>query len=347
MSQTHPIVDALKLLLDNRADLKQALENAITKANLPKWFHDLPSFYDFIGKQVVQIPENSNAMANMDLAYFYVLDVSEDEILVNDPEFRQWNLDFNNAWADFLDTEKSRAHLDSYIKDPNFRIDDYQVAPSGWHSFNQFFARETKPGKRPIANHCDPGTVVSPADCQIKDVRTIAADDTIEVKKAHLKISELMADSQYADAFEGGLLMSAYLQMYDYHRMHVPAAGKVLEAKKIPGTVGLQIEAEGDMLIPIPQLGFQFTQDRGLLVLETDAMGLVALIPVGMVQISSVVLTAEVGVELYKGEEFGYFQFGGSNIIMLTQKDRFELDITASHMKWLQGVQIGKALPAK
>lgn len=346
MSHTHPIVDALKLLLEQRADLKSALEAAIKKANLPQWFHDLSSFYTFIGKSVHQVPVNSQAMLNMDLAYYYVCSISEDEILITDKEFRQWNVDFNEAWADFLDTDKSRAHLESYFKDPQFRIDDYQVAPSGWHSFNQFFARQTKPGKRRIAAHCDPSIVVSPADCQVAGIDPIKPDSTVTVKGATVPVSELLAGSAYKDAFGGGWLLSAYLQIYDYHRLHVPVAGKVVEVAQIPGTVGMTVEREGDYLVPIPKPAFQFTQERGLLVIESDAMGLVALVPVGMAQISSVVLTAEKGVELYKGEEFGYFQFGGSNIIMLTQKGRFTPSTDLLNLKSLQGSLWGNASPA-
>ena len=65
--------------------------------------------------------------------------------------------------------------------------------------------------------------------------------------------------------------------------------------------------------------GYQFAQARGLIVTRTP-MGLVACLPVGMAQVSSVVLTAEVGAKLRKGEELGYFQFGGSDFVMVFEE---------------------------
>eukprot|EP01113_Clastostelium_recurvatum_P027137 TRINITY_DN32682_c0_g1_i1.p1 TRINITY_DN32682_c0_g1~~TRINITY_DN32682_c0_g1_i1.p1 ORF type:complete len:170 (-),score=48.50 TRINITY_DN32682_c0_g1_i1:23-481(-) len=66
--------------------------------------------------------------------------------------------------------------------------------------------------------------------------------------------------------------------------------------------------------------GYQFAQARGLCVLDTGR-GLVAILPIGMAQVSSVVMTAKEGAVLAKGEEFGYFQFGGSDHIVLYSKE--------------------------
>lgn len=352
MPQTsRDVVEALQALLAKRADLLEALEGAIRAADLPAYFSDLDGFYDFVAASVEQIPENSDAMMQMDLAYYYVVSRSKDRVLATDPAFQQWNLAFHDAWGAFLNSDASRGHLESYIRDKNFDVADYQEGPSGWHSFNQFFARQTKPGKRPIAELSDPSVVVSPCDCMILNMATIDADSRVTMKGHEAAISTLLADSEYSDAFAGGLYLSGFLQLFDYHRFHTPAAGTVLEARKIPGYVGMSVVKEDGVLTPVPMPEFQFTQDRALMVLETTHMGLVALLPVGMAQISSVVLTAEPGVELYKGEEFGYFQFGGSNILMLTQAGRFTPDpalvpadpkATPSHL--LQGQRIGRAV---
>ncbi|MDJ0657533.1 MAG: phosphatidylserine decarboxylase [Xanthomonadales bacterium] len=344
MSDTHPVVDQLKDLLESRKDLKAALEASIKKADLPQYFSDLTSFYEFVGKTVVQIPENSTDMMQMDVAFYYVVDISPDEILSKDPEFQKWTLDYTNAWAEFLNTEASLGHLASYTRDERFQIGDYQEGPSGWRSFNQFFARQPKPGKRPLARQDDPCTVLSPCDFVIMDpVSTISDDATVTIKGVTCKISELLQDCDHKDAFDGGLLISGILQIYDYHRYHTPIAGKVVEVKKIPGRIGLAIEREADQLVAILKPGFQFTQDRGLMILKSPVMGLVGLLPVGMAQISSVNLPVEVGAELYRGEEFGYFQFGGSNMLILTQKDRFHLDETVVNNHILQGSAIGRA----
>lgn len=91
--------------------------------------------------------------------------------------------------------------------------------------------------------------------------------------------------------------------------------------------------------------GYQFAQNRGLVVMET-AVGLVAILPMGMAQVSSVMLTAEEGVTLTKGEEISYFQFGGSDIVMVFQRQS-NVNITAkegTHNK--MGTVLGYAYPA-
>ena len=90
--------------------------------------------------------------------------------------------------------------------------------------------------------------------------------------------------------------------------------------------------------------GYQFAQTRGLVVLET-AIGLVAVLPMGLAQASSVVLTAEQGVTLTKGEEISYFQFGGSDLCVVFQRQS-NVNITAAvgtHYK--VGTVIGHAYP--
>jgi phosphatidylserine decarboxylase len=346
MSETAPIVLELQTLLGKRPDLKSSIEQSITKTNMPQHFSDLSTFYDFIAASVVQIPKNSKSMLQQDLVYFYMLSISPEQILLNDAEFQLWNTKFNDTWGEFLDTEKSVGHLDTYIKDENFKIDQFQRGPSGWHSFNQFFARQIKPGLRPLTDTCDASVVSSPCDFIIMEADTIRHDSNLTAKEATFSIKELLKDSEYKDAFAEGLYLSGFLQMFDYHRFHTPVAGKVVEARKIPGKVGVTVERDGDVLTPKPKKGFQFTQDRGLMILDCNEMGLVALLPVGMAQISSVVITAEVGVELRRGEEFGYFQFGGSNMIVLTQKGRFKFDQNSLGRPIKQGESIGSVLPA-
>jgi phosphatidylserine decarboxylase len=101
------------------------------------------------------------------------------------------------------------------------------------------------------------------------------------------------------------------------------------------------VKAEDGSLSVVDGLGYQFSQARGLLVLETP-LGLVAVLPIGMAQVSSVTLTADVGSMLCKGEEFGFFSFGGSDIVTLFEAGRVQIDAkVGTHYK--QGQRIGLA----
>ena len=139
--------------------------------------------------------------------------------------------------------------------------------------------------------------------------------------------------------------MHSFLNVNDYHHYHVPVRGKVLEARTILGKVALDVIQKPDGTLDVLEgtggTGYQFSQARGLLVIDSP-VGLVAILPIGMAQVSSVNITAEEGVTLAKGEQFGYFLFGGSDIIMLFEPDRVE--ITASEMThYRQGEQFAVA----
>lgn len=211
---------------------------------------------------------------------------------------------------------------------------------------------------RPIAGLCDPTIIVSPADSTFAGQWEIRSDSQVTVKNLHWAVAELLEGSPYRDRFVNGQFMHAFLSPTDYHRQHAPVAGTVVEARVIPGQVYLEVIAEpvpGDdtglqQLKPHRRFdapdgaGYQFAQARGLVVLES-AIGLVAVLPIGMSQVSSVILTAEKGVTLRKGEEISYFQFGGSDIVVLFEA-RSNVSFTAQpgvHHK--MGTKIAQAYP--
>ena len=319
-----PITLELIGLLLGRPDLAANLEQAISTAALPG-LGSLEEFYDYLDRMVTSAPQDTRAFGQFDLQYYYVLDCSPGGLLKKDPAFQRWNTDLARAWAAFLDSEASLAHLDRFLADPGYQLDQYQRGPSGWRTFNQFFGREVKPGMRPVGGPCDPSVIVSPADCTLWARERISEQSTITSKGVTFAIKDLLADSPHWDAFRGGWFMHSLLQTYDYHRYHAPIAGEVLESRQIPGHVTIDVTKEDGRLVPHLGTGFQFTQARGLFVIG-GSFGPVAVIPVGMAWISSCVLTAEPGRWLAKGEEFGYFQFGGSDIVVL-----LPAPVTATH----------------
>ncbi|MEO6189650.1 MAG: phosphatidylserine decarboxylase, partial [Saprospiraceae bacterium] len=196
----------------------------------------------------------------------------------------------------------------------------------------QFFARELNPGLRPISSPTDNKVVTCPADCTYRAQYAIAADSGIpgvKIKLTHQfgNITKLLEGSAYKDAFKNGTFVHYYLGTYSYHRFHTPVSGIVKECYAIQGLVSLDVSIK-DGRFDAPdnsESGYEFTQDRGVILLDTTNspygnIGLVAIIPIGMSQVSSVNMTATVGSELLKGDEFGYFLFGGSDIIVLFQE---------------------------
>ena len=213
---------------------------------------------------------------------------------------------------------------------------------SGWQTFNQFFAREVKSGRRPIAEPRDDRVVVSPADAVFMGQWPIDEDSNITVKGVNWAIAELLDGSPYKDAFEGGIYTHSFLYIDDYHRYHVPVAGTIREVRNIGGKVYMDVFREDDGTLNVVDGDtYQFNQERGLVVIDSPEVGLVAVLPIGMAYVSSVNLTTEVGAELRKGDQFGYFMFGGSDIVMVFQDRNLVLDAEVGR-KYLQGQRLGK-----
>ena len=132
----------------------------------------------------------------------------------------------------------------------------------------------------------------------------------------------------------------------------VPSAliGMVLALAKVFGGIAVRIavevyldvvrNADGSLKV-VDGDTYQFNQERGLIVIDSPEVGLVAVLPIGMAVVSSVNLTPEVGAKLRKGDEFGFFMFGGSDIVMLFQSKRVAIDAKVG-TKYLQGQRIGQ-----
>lgn len=270
----------------------------------------------------------------------------------------QWMSDYAVAWGAYLDTSASAQQVESFRTNPAFRWDDYMPPPSGYQTFNQFFARHVRPGRRPVADLCDDGTVVSPADANFIGAWPVADDSSIlvdepvlNVKGLRWSIQQLLDGSQYAQRFAGGVFTHSALRTFDYHRWHAPVSGTVLEARIIQGQVWLDVDAvevevngqKRKVLRALEGTGYQFVQTRGLVVLDSP-VGLVACLPVGMAQVSSVVITADVGSRIRKGEELGYFQFGGSDFVMVFESHA-QLTLNCQpEQHFLQGAVVGTAV---
>lgn len=289
--------------------------------------------------------------------FFWLVDqeIAPKKTMQSYPEFANWLVSFSNAWGTFLDTEASLTpkSLASFINDKNekgesvYNIPLYQDNQSNWKTFNQFFYREfnnadPKTGlspERPIAEPDNNTTIVSPADCTFKAYYPIDkngnVNEKVPLKGTHTigTIDELLEFSKYGESFYGGTFIHYFLNPFDYHRFHTPVKGKILEILPVQGKVYLNVNVGGgqfhapDAATDEAGNGYEFTQSRGLVIMDAGpVVGKVAILPIGMCQVSGVDMYTELqGKEVVKGQEFGKFRFGGSDIIMLFEKPPHEL----------------------
>ncbi len=282
--------------------------------------------------------------------FYYLIDQkvgANGQVIVQEiPWFSEWLVSYANLWGSFLNTTDSitEESLNSFIKySPEYRVQDSMIDgksnnPSGWLTFNQFFARELNPGLRPISNPTENTTVTMPADCTFRkkyDIDANSAIPEITVKHTHqfANIKDLLEGSKYADSFANGTFVHYFLGPYSYHRFHTPVAGVIKESYPVQGKVYLEVNlenGEGGAQFDAPdnsEGGYEFNQARGILTIDTSSspygdMGIVAVIPIGMCQVSSVNMIATPDKPCQKGDEFGYFLFGGSDIIVLFQEGK-------------------------
>ncbi|RDW79323.1 phosphatidylserine decarboxylase [Aspergillus mulundensis] len=236
-----------------------------------------------------------------------------------------WMLRFSTQLGKFMDSPASAGAIDTFRSNPSYHMDEYIEPHSGWKTFNAFFARHVKPGSRPIASIGDSSVITSPADFSFKESHRVSADSTVTTKGVTWAIGAMLEGSPYKERFGGGVWLHGFLDVNDYHRVHAPVPGRVVEARVIQGGNCMAVNAkptgsdgngDGKTELTVPnELGYHISQTRGLVVIDTG-FGLVGVLPVGMAVVSSVVLTAGVGVNLHKGEELGYFQFGGSDVVL-------------------------------
>lgn len=372
----HAIVKALAALIEKNG-WQNSFQAAITEAqsydvHSIKGIQTLDDYLKWIDAFVSWAPRergDSRLVYNKLAEFYFFLDQEpvrslQSPILPGDgvqelTPLSAWITEYARTLGAYLDTTDSVKAVESFRTNPLFNWDEYMPPPSGYFTFNQFFARHVKPGMRPIAGLSDDQVLVSPADStfvgqwQISEQSKIYVEqDRLNIKGIQWSIHQLLAGSAYADRFRGGIFTHSFLNTFDYHRWHAPVRGKVLEARVIQGQtfmdIGVKSEAVNgkteNVLHALDGTGYQFVQTRGLVVMDSP-VGLVACLPMGMAQVSSVVITAEAGQTLHKGEELGYFQFGGSDFVLVFERASNVQLIAQPDVHYSQGTSIGHAYP--
>ncbi|MCV7089057.1 phosphatidylserine decarboxylase [Mycobacterium interjectum] len=355
-----------------QAELRPELFEAL------EWPTDVDQYQDYLRRFVRWLPRQSEAKAWQHLEpderqakevddriahFFFLVDQEVDGGAPQNSEtFRGWMTDFARQWGSFLDTPDSFSQetLQSFIDDaPEYRVHESLIdgepnMPSGWLTFNQFFGRRLNGGLRPIAEPTSNLVVTSPADCVFQHAYEIDGDSNVPpvtVKSVNTfgNVKQLIEGSAYSESFAGGTFVHYMLKPSSYHRYHLPVSGLVKESFTISGQVFMQVSIDGHEFKSSDSAttGYEFFQNRGVVTIDTaasdsDDIGVVAVIPVGMAHVSSVMLTAVEGKHMAKGEEFGYFQFGGSDIIILFQEGADPRIDTSEHYRFF-GTPVARA----
>ncbi|KAI7845326.1 hypothetical protein COHA_001168 [Chlorella ohadii] len=260
-------------------------------------------------------------------------------------------------------------------------------SPSDYKSFNDFFYRKLKPEARPIASPADPSVVVSAADCRLMVYASVDDATRCWIKGRKFSLAGLLADPTVAAAvapspesktdakgsssssmggsngeaeaaaagtlsataglaeqFRGGSMAIFRLAPQDYHRFHLPVSCRVLSITDVPG----ELMTVNPLAVNSPFANVFTRNKRSVLLLDAPGYGQVAYVAIGATVVGSIRWTVEVGQELGKGDECGFFAFGGSTIVVLFQQgavvwdaDLLQNSLSSLETRVLMGERLG------
>ncbi len=272
--------------------------------------------------------------------------------LFHDTEFNREFRKVLNTWNTFLKSSKSLDKLDienpekqgSWISEDawdagvwNEMVKDKTKPGYGYDSWNAFFIRKFVPDARPFEGPSDViniGCETTPWQYE----NDIALETDFWIKDVNYSLLDLFAgQKQWANFFEGGQLYQGFLSATHYHRWNAPLDGRLVRSWVQPGTYFAQRPGQGENqgtwegTESQPYLGHVAT--RAVFIFEHMQCGFVALLCIGMVEVSTCVIEPEfmvcegdTPVSIKRGEEIGHFEFGGSTHVMIFQRNRAKLE---------------------
>lgn len=205
------------------------------------------------------------------------------------------------------------------IKSFNINTAEAERSVDSYPSFGKFFARRLKPETRPLAE----APFVMPCDGKISEFGPIEEGYLTQCKGINYSVEKLLKDSNLVSEFQEGFFITVYLAPYNYHRVHLPASGKITHNYTIEGDLwpvnNTSVE-EVDELFCV--------NERKISILETDENQRYALIMVGATNVGSIELDDSIYLEnnVPKGNEYGTFHMGSTVILLLNKDLRKKVD---------------------
>ena len=213
-----------------------------------------------------------------------------------------------------LDQRISALAVPAFIRKNCIRMEDFEQRP--FTSFNDFFTRRVREGRRPIDR--EPAHLIAPCDSKLT-VYPIGEDSRFCIKGVEYTLESLLRDRTLAERFLGGTLLLFRLTVGDYHRYGYVDSG----------FIGPQTHIDGVFHTVNPAAASRYPiyreNTREFALLESEYFGTLLQMEVGAAMVGRIV--NEPGNRaVQRGEEKGRFEFGGSTVIVLLQKDAAMID---------------------
>lgn len=247
----------------------------------------------------------------------------------------------SEAYGVYQSSWLSRRQIAPFIENFQIPMEEFEAVP--YYSFNDFFIRRFKRGVRPFAS--EPSELPAFAEARYFAYDKVEDNQKVPVKGIALSPAGLLGSAEKAVPFQGGPLLLARLCPTDYHRFHFPDAGKFLDVEEIGGDL--------HSVNPVA-LGFKrdilITNERHVSILQTENFGKLAYVEVGALCVGKIVQRVSQNQEFKRGDEKGYFLFGGSTVVVLGEPGKWvpDADLLEQTSKGLETlVRLGERVAKK
>ncbi|MGB0745204.1 MAG: archaetidylserine decarboxylase [Opitutales bacterium] len=229
------------------------------------------------------------------------------ELAVKRTLFSQWY-----GWR--MNRPASRAKIAPFIEAYGLDVSEFANPEESYATFNEFFYRKLKPEARPIEPSSE--TAIFPADGRHLVLPDVDAAETFYVKGQRFDLKSFLADDALAAEFAGGAMLISRLCPVDYHRYHFPVAG-VAEA---PVLINGPLYSVSPLALR-RNLAIFWQNKRCRTLIKSPEFGKVVMMEIGATCVGSMHASYQAG-PVEKGQEKGYFSFGGSCVVTLFQKGK-------------------------
>ena len=240
---------------------------------------------------------------------------------------RRW---ISRLYGRFQDHPLSKRQIAPFIRQYHVDLDQVEIPPKGFTSFNSFFIRRLKADARPI--DARPDRLIAPADSRLQ-IFPIEPDLTLNIKGLWTTLPQLLGTAHVSDRFQGGLCLCFRLAPCDYHRFGYAAEGNQGPVHTIDGPL--------HSVSPLALRHYKnvlSTNVRQWCFIQSLDLGTLVQIEVGAMMVGSIVQQQPRGGPCRRGQEKGYFQFGGSTVLLIIEPGRVHIDDNI--MEWsVKGIE--------
>lgn len=232
----------------------------------------------------------------------------------------------------FAKSAFSRRLIPWFAKTYGIRLEEAEKHWQDYRSLNDFFTRRLKKGLRPIDTGIE--MLTSPVDATITGIGPIEAGQLLNIKGQNYTLEQLLNQSPRLVNYSNGYYYVLYLSPTDYHRIHIPISGKIIEKEHIPGKV-----------YPVNEFGLRYmrtvlSRNERLVTYVQHEYGEIAVVKVGAMNVSSIQYVSPLPDTLVIGDELAYFEFG-STVVLLMENNTYS---GRADLKLGSKVKMGEAL---